>query len=183
MKTIYKSRWYKIMSVLRYFKARVVHFKNFSCAKLSMIGRRCGVFILGEGSIRCTGRIILNDDVMLYSKGDLSIGKNLGVNQYSRIVCHDKISIGDNVTIGQMVSILDHDHHYDIKAGKLVLDGFDTAPITIGNNVWIGDKATILKGVNVGDNVVVGAHTLVNKDVPSNVIVGGNPFRVIKEIQ
>jgi acetyltransferase-like isoleucine patch superfamily enzyme len=162
--------------------AKLLHLNKFRCASLSMIGRRCGVYVLEKGRITCEGRLILNDDVMLYSKGVLTLGKNLGVNQYSRIVCHDSIKIGDNVTIGQMVGILDHDHHYELKSDQLKLDGYATAPIEIGDNVWIGDKATILKGVTIGNNVVVGAHTLVNKDVPSNVVVAGSPFRIIKEI-
>lgn len=182
MKTIYKSRWYKLISVARYLITKMLHFNKFKCGSLSMIGRRCGVYILDKGKITCKGRLILNDDVMLYSKGNLSIGKNLGINQYSRIVCHDQIKIGDNVTIGQMVGILDHDHHYELRLDQLQLDGYDTAGVEIGDNVWIGDKATILKGVKIGNNVVVGAHTLVNKDVPSNVVVGGSPFRIIKEI-
>ena len=81
-----------------------------------------------------------------------------------------------------MVSILDHDHRYTFEGDDLQLDGYVTAPITIGNNVWIADKVTILKGVTIGDNVVVGANSLVHKDVPANSVVGGVPFRVLKKL-
>ncbi len=78
-------------------------------------------------------------------RGRVHIGEQFGINRYSRIVAHESIRIGDHVTIGQMVSILDHDHHFEMEDGKMKLEGYTTAPITIGNNVWIGDKCTILK--------------------------------------
>lgn len=149
---------------------------------MSMIGSRCGIHIFKSGSIDCKERIIVDDDVMLYAKGKLKLGKRFCINRYSRIVAHEKITIGDHVTIGQMVTILDHDHKYSMPEGQLKLDGYTTAPVTIGNNIWIGDKATILKGVSIGNNVVVGAHTLVHKDVPDNVVIGGNPFKILKKL-
>ena len=54
-------------------------------------------------------------------------------------------------------------------------------PIVIGNNVWIGMNVVVLPGVTIGDNVIVGSNTVVNKDIPSNVVVAGNPFKIIKE--
>ncbi|MBK8992745.1 MAG: acyltransferase [Gammaproteobacteria bacterium] len=58
----------------------------------------------------------------------------------------------------------------------------EPAPIRIGNNVWIGDRATVLKGVTIGDNSIVGAGAVVARDVPANVVVAGNPARVVKEL-
>lgn len=147
-----------------------------------MIGRHCGVHILNKGSIDCAGRIILNDHVMLFTKGQLKIGRRFVSNQYTRIVAHEKIEIGDNVTVGQMVTILDHDHKYLFEGDDMKLDGYVTAPTKIGNNVWIADKCTILKGVTIGDNVVIGANTLVNKDVPSNCVAGGVPVKILKQL-
>ncbi len=147
-----------------------------------MIGRNCGIHIFEKGQIHCKGRIIVDDHVMLFAKGPISIGEQFGINRYSRIVAHEGIKIGDHVTIGQMVSILDHDHHFEMEDGKMKLDGYTTAPITIGNNVWLGDKCTILKGVTIGDNVVIGANSLIHKDVPSGVVAGGVPFKILKEL-
>jgi NDP-sugar pyrophosphorylase family protein len=56
------------------------------------------------------------------------------------------------------------------------------APIRIGNNVWIGDHALVLKGVTIGDNSIVGAGAVVTRDVPANVVVAGNPARIVKEL-
>jgi len=183
MKLVYKSWFYKSMAVLRYFFLRLYYQGRFQCPNLSMIGNNCGVHIFKKGKILCAERIIVDDHVMLYSKGLIEVGKRFCINRYSRIVAHDNIQIGDYVTIGQMVSILDHDHSYKMKEGNLQLEGYKTAPIKIGNNIWIGDKCTILKGVTIGDNVVIGAHTLVHKDVPPNVVIGGNPYKILKTIE
>lgn len=182
MRLIHKSTFYKICAVLRYLVIKLFFGKKLKSKTISMIGRNCNFHIPKGGKVICKERIILDDDTMILAKGKIELGKQFGMNKYSRIVAHEKIEIGDFVTIGQMVSILDHDHAYQLEDGKLKLNGYKTAPIKIGNNIWIGDKCTILKGVTIGDNVVVGAHTLVNKDVPANVIVGGNPARILKHI-
>lgn len=182
MTLIYKSFFYKVICVLRYWMARIKYLASFRGARLSMIGKRCGFYILKGGKMTCTGRIILNDDVMIYTKGELNIGTHFGINSYSRIVAHERIDIGNKVTIGQFVSILDHDHKYDFSKGNLQLDGYKTSPVRIGNNVWIADKCTVLRGVKIGNNVVIGANTLVNKDVPDNVLFAGNPGRIIKKL-
>ena len=83
--------------------------------------------------------------IVHFAKGKITIGERFGINKFSRIVAHEKIEIGDRVTIGQMVSILDHDHRYEMQENQLYLDGYTTAPVRIGSNIWIGDKCTILK--------------------------------------
>ena len=182
MRLIYNSTWYKIACVFRYVLTQVYYGKRFYCPQLSMIGKQCGVHIFKSGKIHCQGRIMVNDYCMLYAKGNILIGSQFNLNRFSRIVAHQQIEIGHHVTIGQSVAILDHDHHYEMVEGKLVLEGYDINPVKIGNNVWIGDKSTILRGVTIGDNVIIGANTLVNKDVPSNSIIGGVPGKVLKTI-
>jgi acetyltransferase-like isoleucine patch superfamily enzyme len=94
------------------------------------------------------------------------------------IISKESVTIGKDCAIAWGVTISDHDFH------KLYLDGkqlVETAPVLIGNNVWIGMNATILKGVTVGDGAVIGAHSVVTKDVPAKCVVVGNPAKVIKE--
>lgn len=87
------------------------------------------------------------------------------------------IIIGDNVAIGGHALLFTHGSWLS------ELDGFPVnfAPITIGNNVYIAWRVTIVPGVNIGDNVVIGAHSLVNKNIPSNSMAAGCPARIIKE--
>ena len=180
MRLLYNSTFYKITSVLRFFIVKIFYLRKFKCPELSMIGTNCGIHIFKSGSIHCKGRIIINDQAMLYAKGKLIIGEQFYTNRYTRIVAHEKIEIGRNVTLGQMVSILDHDHNYIFEGINMKLNGYITEPVKIGNNVWLGDKCTVLKGVTIGNNVVAGANTLIHKDVPSNSVIGGVPFKILK---
>lgn len=110
------------------------------------------------------------------------LGDHVTINEYSRIVSHSIIEIGNCVTIAKFVTIIDHEHDYLFLDQSLVLGGYIASPIRIGNNVLIGDKVSILKGVTIGDNVVIACHSVVNKDVPSNCLVGGVPARVLKTL-
>lgn len=91
-----------------------------------------------------------------------------------------KVTIGDHVMIGPNVDIYTVNHPLD-KEGRRRYHA-TALPVTIGNDVWIGGKATILPGMTIGDNVVVAAGAVVTKDVPANTIVAGVPARVIKEL-
>ncbi len=100
----------------------------------------------------------------------------IGMN--SMIVAHDHIEIMPNCSIGEMVVIRDQNHQY----GKNILirdSGYETAKIVIQKNVWVGSKATILKGVELGENTVVGAHAIVNESFPANSVLVGSPARAI----
>lgn len=118
---------------------------------------------------------------LLTKYGGLEIGENTFVGTGSQIVVREKVVIGSDCLIAEYVTIRDQNHK--IVAGQKTRDmGFDCAPITIGNNVWIGAKATILPGVTIGDNSVVAAHAVVTRDVAPNVVVAGIPAKVLREI-
>lgn len=87
------------------------------------------------------------------------------------------VEIGDDTLIAEMVTIRDHGPK------PYRRQGFVSAPIRIGQNVWIGNKVTITKGINIGDNSVVAANAVVTKDVEPNVVVGGVPARIIKKLR
>lgn len=91
------------------------------------------------------------------------------------------ISLGENVHITDGVKFLTHDGGTLLFRNKI--PSLDiTKPITIGNNVYLGNNVLILPGVTIGDNVIVAAGAVVTKNIPSNVVVGGVPARVIKTI-
>ena len=156
--------------------------KNIKFKGVGLVATNASVQVI-KGQLKAGKRMLLSTHAELRSYGDLQIGYNFCLNSYSRIIAHDKITIGNNVTLAQFVTILDHDHNYEVNLqGDLCLNGYKTAPISIGNNVWIADKVTILKGVTIGDNVIIGANSLVVKDVESNSIVGGVPAKLLKKI-
>ena len=182
MKLYHRSKYYLAKAIFRAYVFKLFNLKNFKFSNLVIIGNKSGFYSKNNGKIHIGEKSFFFDNVEVQSRGLLKIGNNVHVNNYSRIVALDKVIIGNNVTIAQFVSILDHDHKFDIINNKLELDGYITSPITIGNNVWIADKVTILKGVTIGDNVIIGSNSLVNKDVKSNSIIGGIPAKLLKNI-
>lgn len=103
----------------------------------------------------------------------LEIGNNVGMSG-GIIACFKHIRIGDNVKIGGNCTLFDGDFHFeDPRAGQ-------PKEIIIGNNVWLGYEVLVLKGVHIGDNSVIGARSVVTKDIPANCMAAGNPCRVIK---
>jgi acetyltransferase-like isoleucine patch superfamily enzyme len=96
------------------------------------------------------------------------------VNMHAAIDCYSTITIGDEVAISERVVIRDSDNHR-------IGDQERSAPIHIGDRVWIGLNAVILKGVTIGDGAVVAAGAVVTRDVPPGSLVGGVPAKVIKE--
>jgi len=111
--------------------------------------------------------------------GAITLGDNVLVSPGTRIISSFGISIGSNTMLASDVYISDSDWHgiYDrtTEAGQ-------AAPISIGENVWIGFGAIVGKGVTIGRNSIIGAGSVVTKDIPENVIAAGNPCRVVRQL-
>ncbi|MDW1821128.1 acyltransferase [Vibrio sp. Vb1018] len=118
------------------------------------------------------------------SKGaNIKIGHNVSVNTGCHLVAVKYIEIGENTAIGEFVSIRDQNHRFCDTQRGISSQGYDSSPVSIGRNVWIGRGCYIGAGVKIGDFSVVGANSVVTKDIPSNVVVAGNPARVIRHIR
>lgn len=110
----------------------------------------------------------------------ITLGENFYANTGCVMLDVAKICIGKNVMFGPSVSIYTAGHpiHPDSRNS-----GYEYGiPVMIGDNVWIGGSCVILPGVTIGNNVVIGAGSVVTKDIPDNVCAAGNPCRVIREI-
>jgi maltose O-acetyltransferase len=110
------------------------------------------------------------------SSPNLKVGKNVGLAD-TFILAYAPVSIGDNCSFSYRNMIITSTHD---------LNDFSTVvakPITIGKNVWITTNVIILPGVTIGDNTVIGAGSVVSKDIPSGVFAAGNPCNVIREIE
>lgn len=117
---------------------------------------------------------------------EIIIGKDCKIGEYCHITAIKKITIGDGLLTGRFVYIGDNAH------GRLSLEEADIPPvqrqltskgeIKIGRNVWLGDKVTILGGVSIGDNVIIGAGSIVTHDIPSNCMAAGMPAKVLKQL-
>ena len=109
---------------------------------------------------------------------NITIGKNVFINSGCCFQDQGGIEIGDNVLIGQQVVIATVNHDFMPKRRANMLP----APVKIGDDVWIGARATILPGVTVGSGAVIAAGAVVTKDVPENTVVAGVPAKIIKNI-
>jgi acetyltransferase-like isoleucine patch superfamily enzyme len=143
------------------------------------IGKNCTI---NSDNFNLIGR---QQKAIFWVEGKLSIGNNLGLS-CSAIICNHEISIGDNVTIGGNTVIYDTDFHSldpSTRASK-ALDKVNAkwGKIAIGNHVFIGAHSTILKGVTIGDNSVIGACSVVTKNIPKDEMWGGNPAKYIAKI-
>ena len=155
------------------------------------VGRR--IKIGANNVLACN--LILESDL-----GHISIGNNCFVNGGTKIISRSSITVGDYVTISWGVTIYDHDSHSldyrerrsdivqqlkDLPTGNFIRNKnwsvVNSKPINIGDDVWIGMDAIILKGVTIGRGAVVAAGAVVTKNVEAWTIVAGNPAKIVKE--
>ena len=142
---------------------------SFSGMRL-VLGRHVHMMALRDAPIRLA---------VFEGMGRVTIGDHVLINPGARIVSAEAIEIGSNCMLAMHCHLSDadwHDTHHRIYApGK-------TAAIKLGSNVWLGDSVKVLKGVTIGDNTIVGAGAVVTKDLPANVMAGGNPARVLQAL-
>lgn len=124
--------------------------------------------------------IIINQPFRCDYGKQISVGKRFFANFNFTVLDEARVTIGDDCFIGPNVSIYTACHSTDPVERNSRQEW--AKPVTIGNNVWIGGSVTILPGVAIGDNVTIGAGSVVVSDIPSNTVAVGNPCKVIKKI-
>lgn len=126
--------------------------------------------------------IIIGENTRVWRGGEwtgpITVGKHVFVNQKSYV--RPEVTIGDYVSIGPYVQLLTDTH--EIRDWKSRAGNPIKKPIYIGTGSWIGSGAIILGGVTVGSGSIIAAGSVVTKDVPDNVIVGGNPAKIIRNL-
>ncbi len=112
-------------------------------------------------------------DIQIFKNAKVSIGKGCGMNRGAQIICQNKVTIGEGCLISRGVVIRDNDGGHEILVDKYKKD----APVHIGNHVWIGQNAIILKGVEIGDGAIIGAGAIVVTNVKPKAMVMPDPSR------
>lgn len=117
---------------------------------------------------------------------ELSIGNNVSIGDDCHISAINKVIIGNDVLLGKKITITDNSHG-DLSEHDCALPPIDRKHISrgsviIGDRVWIGDKATILPNVSIGSAAIIGANSVVTKNVPPKAVAVGNPARIIKQL-
>ena len=123
----------------------------------------------------------LDKDVYISASGNIQIGTNNYFNSNCKVVAMSGIRIGNNNLFGPNVIIVDHNHRYDDPNKLICEQGFVSAPITIGSNIWIGGNVTICQGVSIADGVIVGANSVVTKSITEPGVYAGTPVKKISD--
>jgi acetyltransferase-like isoleucine patch superfamily enzyme len=196
-----KSVPFLIFKVLLYAQSKIsaIHYRQISnihpSTKLLPGSKIINVIGLSE-AIEIGENTLIAGEVMTFKHGGrVKVGSYCYIGERSKIWSLDQIQIGDRVFISHNVNIHDtnshpidakarHEHFKQILAVGYPSDsiGIYSSPIFIEDDVWIGFNSTILKGVTIGKGSIIGASSVVTKDVPPNTIVAGNPAIIIRKI-
>jgi acetyltransferase-like isoleucine patch superfamily enzyme len=148
-------------SIVRcYTKDGIVLGKNFSLGAYSSLSNGFNIFS---------------------SPGSLTIGDDVGIGEYAYICAVAPVIIGNDTIVGQYLSIHPQNHNFNEKNILIRQQGTSELGVNIGANCWIGSKVTFLDGSSVGDGCVVAAGAVVTKNFPGNVIIAGNPAKILRE--
>jgi maltose O-acetyltransferase len=153
------------------------------CAKLGALPRLYG----RRPNITIGGTVEIGDKIQIMSTtvpfemgahpgGNIQIGDQVFINYGVSISAHQLVSIGNRCQIGSYCCLMDNDYH---SAEDRTKPG-ESRPIVLEENVWLGVKVVVLKGVTIGRNSVIGAGSVVTKSIPANCLAAGVPARVIK---
>lgn len=146
------------------------------------VGKYVDFKVTDNATLEIGDKVVLGDYVhILLTKPNphLYIGREVAIGRYSIISVKDNVSIGPYTLIGQNVQITDNGHTYD--RNNLIKYQLSTnKPVKIGYDCWIGSGAKILSGVTIGNGCIIGANSVVTKDIPDYAVAVGCPARVIK---
>jgi acetyltransferase-like isoleucine patch superfamily enzyme len=136
----------------------------------------CGEVVLGEG-VSLNGTVV-PIELVTYTSGRIEIGNHTFINYGSSIAARTSVKIGSYCHLGHYTFVMDNDQHDVVRHTELP----QSEPVIIEDHVWIGSKAVILPGVRIGSRAVIGAGSIVTKDVPPRCVAAGNPARVLRRL-
>lgn len=201
IKKLLRGIYYSLCLPIYLFKERTMNFSSYSYTRyaVSKLKKKDGCTItIGENFLIRPGGVINVDDgtnliigknvhlssncmLRVTNKGTLVIGDNVFFARCAVISCWHKIIIHDEVIFAPYVALHDHQHKFDLSSpvDHAACDHFK--PIEIGKGVWLGMRVHVLNGVRIGDFSVIGASSVVTKDIPSGCIAAGVPAKVVKK--
>jgi acetyltransferase-like isoleucine patch superfamily enzyme len=180
-----------------YGKISIIKVDNIRIGQHACFGDRV-VLSAQNGSIAIADSCILLNEVEIISMGVVVVGRGTTLNHHvvikgqgvdlgnkvwvaqNCIIEGTNIRICDRVIFGPYVHVNDGTHRIDPQTHEIFMEPGESKPICIGENVWIGSGVMILKGVNIGPGAIIGARSVVTKDIPAFTIAVGNPARIIK---
>lgn len=179
------------MRLIKYIIIKATKFKLFlrygrqlNLGKL-VFGKYLIFDIKGKNFKVSIGNVMFFDfcSIKIRNGGKIRIDDGVSLNSFSSINCLDSIWIKRNTIIGENVRFYDHNHEYKNQNILIKMQGYNTSPIIVGENCWIGSNVTVLKGVTIGDNSVIGSGVILHKSIPQNSIVRVEQTLNINEIE
>lgn len=138
-------------------------------------------YLISKPFFSSLGRVRICEGVTIWFPSKIRIGNNVTLNEWVYVSGYGGIEIGDNVRIGHRTSILSSNHSYEDIEIPICMQKITAKPVQIENDVWIGCNVTILAGVKIGQGSVIGAGSVVTKNIPPYSIAAGVPSRIIKK--
>lgn len=179
---IVRTGYYKSLFFQLYSDCRIMNHPFISGAKMIKVDHHV---VIGR---YCTITAALSNKYISQIK--IHIGENCMFGDFNHITAVNNIIFGKGVRTGSNVLITDNSHghtdgrfpaEFDMKPNDKPI--VSSGPVIIGNNVWIGDKVSILPDVRIGDGVVIGANSVVTHNIPSYCIVAGSPAKIVRRIK
>ena len=151
---------------------KLFHFSSFSGPLICLVSPHSEITMDGGSELRIGKNFKMRDGAKIRVRKGATciIGDNSSINSNNTIACHERIEIGNDVQLSPNVQIYDHDHDFRAEGG-VKAQKYKTSPVKIGNNVWIGANAVILRGTEIGDNCVVGAGSILKGMFPDNSVI------------
>lgn len=149
-------------------------------------GRRCDIRrgvrirVARGASVGFGANCVLDEGLVAECRGRLLVGDGTVFGHHCTLAAAESIEIGRDCLIAELVSIRDHDHQFSSTAVSILNQGRRVEPVSIGQGVWLGAKVTVTPGVTIGDGCVVGANSVVSRDLPPFSVAVGAPARVIR---
>ena len=189
------------LAVLRFAAAN--NMLNLEYGRLAARFLRCRLFTAAGRRWRTDGMLFLGPRLQLQTgrKGQIRFGRFAWIGHGSKIRCHEgivevgpktvvgqectisayqRVSIGQQCVIADRAMFIDFDHNVADPEQPIRKQGIYKRDVVVGSNVWIGYGAQILRGVTIGDNAIIGASSVVTRDIPANAVAAGSPARVIR---
>lgn len=149
-----------------------------------LVHRSGGHFINNKKQLHLDGNVIIRPHCDIYSYGYLEIGENTEIGKFSCVASANRVVIGKGVLTGPFIFIADHNHQYENPLIPIYMQGIKVGKndsVEIGDETWIGAKVAICGNIKIGKHCVIGANSVVTKDIPDYSVAAGIPARVIKK--
>jgi len=175
-------RWWRVRGIVKLAFLRLAY-PSAHFGRGILIDPSARISVTDGGALTIGAGTEIGANAMIAAQGGvITIGANSYIGVGAIIIAKQSLEIGEDALLSQYVSIRDHDHRFDDGALPYRQQGFTVQPVSIGRNVWLGAKVSVMRGITIGDNSVVGANAVVTHDVARDTVSVGVPARPVRTL-